>query len=349
MATRPATAEGRETLSMLDPAGAAGREALALALGQALGAPVAIRDVVALSGGANSATWRVDAETESPEGPASRRFIFQRSANALGLPRRVQAEVMRRAAGLGVPVPPVIAVPAPETGLGDSVITGFVEGEALAPRWLRDDRYAAAREALALQCGTALARLHGAPRSHWDGLPLASGSGSELLSNLFATYRRIGVDVPAFDLAFAWLRPRMPDRSPTCLVHGDFRSGNILVGPDGLTAVLDWELPHHSVPEEDLGWLCVQAWRFGAWQKPVGGFAAREALLSAYRAAGGTVEADSLWTWEVFGNLKWGMSCLQLADDHVSGRVPSVERAAIGRRVSEVAADLVHAIARGDL
>jgi hypothetical protein len=43
------------------------------------------------------------------------------------------------------------------------------------------------------------------------------------------------------------------------------------------------------------------------------------------------------------------MSCLQLADDHVSGRVPSVERAAIGRRISEVAADLLHAIAFGDL
>lgn len=345
MATRPATGEVREPLSTRDPASADGRIALEAVLADALGAPVRIHDVVALSGGANSATWRLDTGADG----TGQRFIFQRSANGLGLPRRVQAEVMRRAGALGVPVPPVVAVPAPETGLGDSVVTGFIEGEALAPRWLRDDRFAAARAVLPGQIGAALARLHSTPPSHWADLPLTGGSGAELLASMFATYRRIGVDVPAFDLAFAWLRPRMPDRAPTCLVHGDFRAGNFLVASDGLAAVLDWELPHLSVPEEDLGWLCVQAWRFGAWQMPVGGFATREALLAAYRAAGGTVDPGSLWTWEVFGNLKWGMSCLQLADDYVSGRVPSVERAAIGRRVSEVAADLVHAIARGDL
>lgn len=349
MATRPATGEERAILSTLDPASAGGRAVLAEVLARALGHPVAIREVLSLSGGANSATWRLDTDvTAAGEPVVERRFIFQRSANGLGLPRRVQAEVMRRAGALGVPVPPLIAVPEPESGLGDCVITGFVEGEALAPRWLRDDRFARARAALAADCGRALARLHAAPPSHWADLPLSGGSGRALLDSMLATYRRIGVDVPAFDLAFAWLRPRMPDRAPTGLVHGDFRAGNILVDGKGLAAVLDWELPHLSVPEEDLGWLCVQAWRFGQ-RLPVGGFATREALLAAYRAAGGAVEAESLWTWEVFGNLKWGMSCLQLADDHVSGRVPSVERAAIGRRVSEVAADLVHAIARGDL
>jgi hypothetical protein len=44
----------------------------------------------------------------------------------------------------------------------------------------------------------------------------------------------------------------------------------------------------------------------------------------------------------VFGTLKWGIACLQLGDDHVSGRLRNVERAAIGRRVSEVELDLMH-------
>lgn len=166
---------------------------------------------------------------------------------------------------------------------------------------------------------------------------------------MFALYRRIGVDVPAFDLAFAWLKPRMPATPATCLVHGDFRAGNILVDPHGLAAVLDWELTHFSVPAEDLGWLCVQAWRFGQWQLPVGGFGTREALLEAYRNAGGRIDPAELRVWEVYGNLKWGMSCLQLADDHVSGRVASIERAAIGRRVSEVAADLAYLLSYGEL
>lgn len=329
---------------MHDPA-SEGRSALAALIARGLGQPVVLGAVQPLSGGAASATWRVEADV----GGAGRTFIFQRTASAdhQGLPRAAQAEIQRRAGALGVPVPPVIAVTAPADDLGDGVVTGLVAGEALAPRWLRDPLFEGARGRLTGQCAAALAALHRAPLAHWADLPLSGGSGQELLTGLFDLYLRLGVDVPAFDLAFAWLKPRMPTAPATCLAHGDFRSGNILVSPEtGLTAVLDWELAHLSVPAEDLGWLCVQAWRFGRWQMPVGGFGERAALLEAH---GMGIGADELHLWEVYGTLKWGLSCLQLADDHLSGRVPSVERAAIGRRVSEVAADLVHLIACGDI
>ncbi len=329
---------------MLDPA-TDGRQALGALIGASVGRPVALVNVRALSGGASSATWLVESDAG--------RFIFQRTAGdgdagvpKLGVPRSVQAQVQQRAAALGVPVAPVIATTGADSPLGDGVVTGFVAGEALAPKWLRLPDYARARAALTGQCAQALARLHSAPVDHWADLSLKQGSGAELLADMFDWYLRLGVEVPAFDLAFAWLKPRMPSGPATCLVHGDFRSGNLLVDAEGLAAAIDWELTHLSVPAEDLGWLCVQAWRFGNWELPVGGFGTREALLAAY---GGGVRADELHVWEVYGNLKWGMSCLQLADDHVSGRVPSVERAAIGRRVSEVAADLTHLIAFGEL
>jgi aminoglycoside phosphotransferase (APT) family kinase protein len=330
---------------MLDPVSAEGRAALADLLARETGEAAEIVASVPLSGGASSLTWRL----QRADG---RHLIFQRTASDAhgGLPRSAQGALMRRAAALGVPVAPVLAVPAPEDGLGDAIITGFVAGEALAPRWLRDPAYAEARALLLGQCAQALARLHAAPLDQWADLPLGGGSGAELLDGMFALYRRLGVDVPAFDLAFAWLRPRMPTEPAMCLAHGDFRSGNFLVAPSGLAAVLDWELAHLSVPEEDLGWLCVQAWRFGQWQQPVGGFGRRADLLAAYAAAGGRpVSRERLHIWEVFGTLRWGMSCLQLADDHVSGRFPSVERAAIGRRATEVAADLVHLLIHGEV
>ena len=328
---------------MLDPAGE-GKAALQALIGRGLGETVGVGQVAQLSGGASSATYRVEIE----DGSGLRQLIFQRSAGDMNnsAPRRVQAEVQTRAGALGVPVARVVAITVPGDDLGDGVVTELVEGEALAPRWLRSPDYAAARDRLTGQCAEALSQLHAAPVSHWADLPLKNGSGAELLADMFDWYRRLGVDVPAFDLAFAWAKPRMPATPASCLVHGDFRSGNILVGHEGLTAVLDWELTHLSVPAEDLGWLCVQAWRFGQWQLPVGGFGTREALLEAY---GGGVTAEELHIWEVYGNLKWGMSCLQLADDHASGRVPSVERAAIGRRVSEVAADLTYLLAFGEL
>ncbi|MBS3960766.1 MAG: phosphotransferase family protein [Sandarakinorhabdus sp.] len=332
---------------MLDPAAEEGKAALGRLIERGVGQPVTIGAVVPLSGGASSATYRVETETGCGLGP----FIFQRVASAEhhGLPRGVQAVVQQRAGALGVPVAPVIALTEPADGLGDGAVTAFVPGEALAQKWLRMPEYESARAALTKQCAEALARLHAAPLSTWTDLPLSGGSGRDLLDAMFANYLRLGVDVPAFDLAFAWLKPRMPTGPATCLAHGDFRSGNFLVDGRGLAAVLDWELAHLSVPAEDLGWLCVQAWRFGQWRLPVGGFGTREALVEAYRAAGGKVALADIHVWEVFGNLKWGMSCLQLADDHVSGRVPSVERAAIGRRVSEVAADLAYLIAFGEL
>lgn len=332
---------------MLDPDSAEGRAALARLLAPALGSDIAVGPLAALSGGASSATWAFEAEAGCTLHP----LIFQRTASADhgGLPRRVQAAVQRRAGALGVPVAEVLAVTGDADPLGDGVVSRRVAGEALAPRWLKSPDYAIARTRLTAQCAEALARLHAAPVAHWADLSLSGGSAAELLDRMFHAYRGFGQDVPAFALAFAVLRPLLPDVAPTCLVHGDFRSGNFLVGADGLTAVLDWELTHLSVPAEDLGWLCVQAWRFGQWQQPVGGFGTREDLLAAYRAAGGSIDDSALFPWELFGNLKWGMSCLQLADDHVSGRVPSVERAVIGRRVSEVSADLLHLIAFGDL
>lgn len=329
---------------MRDPA-TDGRPTLEALLARALARPVEITAVQQLSGGASSATYLVQSDAG--------RFIFQRDAaqseGDRGVSRATQAQVQMRAAALGVPVAPVLATTDPADELGDGVLTAFVSGEALAPKWLKLPDYAQARERLTAQCAEALARLHAAPTSHWADLPLKGGSGAELLDDMFRWYRRIGVDVPAFDLAFAWLKPRMPTQPPTCLAHGDFRAGNLLIDSHGLAAVIDWELTHLSVPAEDLGWLCVQAWRFGQWQLPVGGFGTREALLAAYTAAGGRVNPQELQVWEVYGNLKWGMSCLQLADDHVSGRVPSVERAAIGRRVSEVAADLTYLLAFGEL
>ena len=31
-----------------------------------------------------------------------------------------------------------------------------------------------------------------------------------------------------------------PPCSPEVVVHGDFRNGNLIVGPEGIRAVLDW-------------------------------------------------------------------------------------------------------------
>jgi aminoglycoside phosphotransferase (APT) family kinase protein len=109
--------------------------------------------------------------------------------------------------------------------------------------------------------------------------------------------------------------------------------------------VLDWEAVHIGDPMEDLGWLCVTSWRFGQIDNPVGGFGPRQELFAGYEAASGQrVDAERVRFWEVMGVLRWGMSCAMMGREFQAGD-RSVEKAAIGRRVSETEIDLLAMLA----
>ena len=312
---------------------------------------VAVTRIEQLSGGASSATFAVDAvDGDGAPLPLILQCAATGSVPEGGLPRADQARLQQIAFEAGLPVAEVVRVLAPDDGLGEGYVMARLPGEALAPKWLKSPDYAPARAGLTQQCAAVLAQLHQMPLSAVAGLKLPTGSTAQALDRMFANYRRFGVNSPVFDLAFAWARERVEDRPATAIVHGDFRSGNFLVAPDRLVAVLDWELAHLGDGHEDLGWLCCNSWRFGLWDKPVGGFGQREDLYAAYEVAGGgAVDRDRAAFWELFGTLKWGIACLQLGDDHVSGRLRNVERAAIGRRVSEVELDLMHMLKYGSV
>lgn len=100
------------------------------------------------------------------------------------------------------------------------------------------------------------------------------------------------------------------------------------------------ELAHLGDPHEDLAWLCSRAWRFGG-PGEAAGLAARRDLCAAYeRAGGGAVDLTALHWWEVLGALKWGVVCQVQAARHRPD-APSLEHAAIGRRVTESELDLL--------
>jgi aminoglycoside phosphotransferase (APT) family kinase protein len=124
-------------------------------------------------------------------------------------------------------------------------------------------------------------------------------------------------------------------------VHGDFRNGNLLVDEDGLVAVLDWELAHLGDPLQDLGYLCANVWRFGS-PLPVGGFGDYADLFAGYASVTGeTPPMRDIHYWQVHAALSWGMVCLLMLHMYRSGQDPSLERAAIGRRLSEAEIDLL--------
>ena len=119
-----------------------------------------------------------------------------------------------------------------------------------------------------------------------------------------------------------------------------------MIDTTGVRGVLDWELAHVGAPMEDLGWICVNSWRFGRIDSPVGGFGSREELAEGYEAAGGgAVDLARVRFWEVVGALKGGVICTMMRFGFRHGPDRSVERAAIGRRASETEIDLLELIA----
>jgi aminoglycoside phosphotransferase (APT) family kinase protein len=280
-----------------------------------------------LSGGATAETWSFDAVRS---GGAVVPLILRRArGQAVD-----EGALLRAAASAGVPVPKVVAE------LDGGLVMARIEGETIPRRILREDALAEARPHLAAQCGAILAKLHSIPAGAVPGLeqPDPLPVWQEMLDGL-------GQPHPAFELALLWLREREPAHTRTAVVHGDFRNGNLVVGPEGVRAVLDWELAHLGDPMEDLGWLCVKAWRFGVNGKRVGGFGDEVELFAAYEdAGGGPVEARTVRWWEVLGTLKWGIMCIVQAVTHLSGASRSVELAAIGRRVCENEWDLLDLI-----
>ena len=304
------------------------RARLAEQLSAAMGG-VRIADLRRLSGGASRETWTFAVDGE--------RLVLQRTREG-GLRRLdVEVAVLRAAAAAGVPVPEVIVDGSRSDALERPfMVVREVPGETIARKILRDDAHAAAREVLPRQLAHAAARLHGIEASGIDGL---------VADDQVAQYRTVldesGEAHPVFEAAFRWLEMTRPDPVAPRLVHGDFRLGNVIVAETGLAAVLDWELVHLGDPVEDLGWLCVRAWRFGS-TRPVAGLGEYDELLDAYAEVSGVRPArETLRWWEVLGTLKWGIMCIVQSQTHLRGVVRSHELAAIGRRVCENEYDLI--------
>ena len=248
-----------------------------------------------------------------------------------------------------VPGPEVIYVLQPQDNLGDGFLMQWLQGETLGQRIVKAPELAEVRPKLARQCGEILGRIHAID---WqsagldDKLPTIEPA--KLVQETWAYYRDFNVPVPMIDYCMRWLMDNLPTSHRLCLVHGDFRNGNLMVTPEGVNAVLDWELAQIGDPVRDLGWLCTHSWRFGCDELAVGGFGRIDDLLAGYAAGGGcAVAPDHLHFWQVFGSFWWAVGCLRMADQFRHGPDRSVERPAIGRRSSECQADCVNLLIPG--
>lgn len=316
------------------------------------GDPVEVLKLEPLIGGA----CQDNALVELQSGKDRRRMVVRRDAASSikgSLSRRVEHAVINAACDAGVKTPRA-RWPFERDG-GSGYFMDFVGGVAIGRVVTRQPALQAARDALPQQLAAELAKIHTVtPQSH-PNLPIgglgARFDGDPVESALLGLRMMFGEMVephPALELAYRWLNENRPTAPETVLNHGDFRTGNFMVGPAGLIALLDWEFAHWGAPEEDIAWLCVRDWRFGQLNKPVGGFASRETFISAYeRASGRAVDPAAVHYWEIFGNVRWAAGCVYQGERYLSGKQSDLELIAIARRAAEMEWEALRLIEKG--
>ncbi|WP_447757151.1 phosphotransferase [Sphingopyxis fribergensis] len=286
-----------------------------------------------LSGGANMESWSFDW--------AGSGYVLRRAPSAAYMADRPyghadEAALVMAAHDAGVKAPEVVGVLADGDGMG----TGYAMRRivaAVSPATILADP----PPSLLGDLGRELAHIHAIPMASVpDAIPLMDTR--EALAELRARFLSYGGDRPAIALAIRWCEDHLPAPAEPVLVHGDYRMGNVMVGADGLAAVLDWELAHRGDAHEDLAFGCMTVWRFGRIDKPAFGIGSLADYFAAYEAAGGVkVDHDRFRFWLIYRTLWWALGCLQMGQMWRSGADRTVERVVIGRRTAEQELDLV--------
>lgn len=274
-----------------------------------------------------------------------RRLVLRQETYALAespfLAPHPQFCLLELAHRAGIPVPEPIFELDNDDGLGRGYVVACVVGETLPKRLVNDPDFSAARARFATQCGEILARLHALDPV--DAAFLTNVPDSmDPVSAQTARYDSYAQTHPAIELGLRWLHLHRPERSKTCLLHGDFRNGNLIVDHGGILAVLDWECAHLGEPMEDIGWLCTRSWRFGHPDRPIGGIGTRQEFAAAYQANGGVeVDWERVHWWEVFGLVRWAVLNVMQAHGHIGGQRRAIPFAACGRNTCVIEYDLM--------
>ncbi len=292
-----------------------------------------VSELVPLTGGASAETWKFTFTSKKEKS----QLILRRGSgkrSPLAVLKSEEAKIQQKVKFSGAPVPEIVAISTDKQDLGDAYLMNLIPGESIARKILRDKKFSEARKELAFQCGEALAKIHSVNINEFNNVP--KKPIRDELERLYLTYESFKQPLPVFEYAFKWLDKQDFTTRKDALVHGDFRLGNLMVNESGLAAVIDWEMVSIGNPMLDIGWMCINSWRFGQSEKGVGGFGDLEEFLEGYCSISNEeIDNEEVKIWQVLGTLRWGVICLIQVYAHLNGDIKSLEKAAIGRRVSE--------------
>lgn len=317
---------------------------------------VEVHTLQPLAGGTSRESWLVDVLVDAEH----ERMVLRRdqatTMDEKALPRDHEFRVMQAAYDAGVMVPrPRWYCLEPWILDAPFLLMDYVESESIGKKVVHDDEYIEARAQLPKQMGEQLARIHAVdPQNAKLDFLLSPRPGyspaQEMLLQIRAMILKLGLHNPVFEFGLRWGQQNAPPCEKVVLLQGDFRVGNMLVGPKGLLGIIDWEFSRFGDPLEDLAWPCIRDWRYGRGDLQFGGVSDREPFIRAYEnASGRKVDRKGVNYWEIVGNLRWAVTCLSQAQRHFSGGDHSIELASLGRRSAEMQYEMLRLIGEGGL
>ncbi|MBX7058045.1 MAG: phosphotransferase family protein [Leptospirales bacterium] len=328
-------------------------------LSERLQSPATVQNLRSLSGGACQDNYLIDVDIQGGPEAGSHRLVLRTDKGAAllaSLSRADEYRVAEAAFDAGVKTPRPYWLETTREAIGRPFyFMQRIGGRATGRYVVKDRELAKVRPQLAADLAANLARLHSiTPQNASANLKQSLGEGPAPRGNSIAldacSIMRQSLDglpdaYPSLELALNWMESRAPGTEQPALVHGDFRTGNFMISPDGLQGIVDWEFAHWGDRHEDISWLCLRDWRFGKNNKEVGGFADRDEFYRAYQQSSGiAVDPERVRFWEIMGNLRWAVGSAQQAERHLSGKDRGIELAAIGRRTGEMEYEILRLI-----
>jgi len=198
-----------------------------------------------------------------------------------------------------------------------------------------------ARHAVHMQAAQVLARLHRVDVAAvgLDDFGRHSGYFARQVSRWRKQWQALDHRTDArIDALAEWFWHNIPPESPTTLVHGDYRVGNLMIGQDParITGVLDWELSTLGDPLADLAhWGMFYDLR----PNQMGGLAGLDlaqlglpdgaTFIDAYRAAGGCGAALRPFH-RAFALFRMAVICEGITARATAGQSTSADAQAVG-------------------
>ncbi len=322
-------------------------DGLARWLTEQRGQPMSIANLTQVSAGARRINALFDGVDES--GTVERLAVTALPTLDIQIiPVTVEAAVRTLAHDAGVPTPQIVGATDDASYVGGPFfVSERIDGETIPRRVLRLVEEHGIGDTIARQLGSAFATLHALdPATAPPEIPRpVAGPIETALVAADVVMAALLQPSPVFSYGMHWLethRPSEPEH--LSIVHSDVRNGNIIVGPDGLRAILDWEGTRIGDPAEDVAWPCVRMWPFRNDHLPLGGFSTVAPYRAAYEEGGGVWDDERIRWWLALGTLRWGLGLANQAAQHLDGRYRSIVMAASGRRVSELEYDTLMAI-----